>query len=100
MGFEIDPALVAQAVERARRLGLADRVTFRQDDLFQADLREATVVTLYLSGIARAVVVVSPSWPEVPSAPMAPAPRIRTSTSPLSATWAMGSRPSRSTHRT
>ena len=49
VGFEIDPSLVAQAVERARRLGLADRVTFRQDDLFQADLREATVVTLYLS---------------------------------------------------
>lgn len=49
VGFEIDPALVAQAVERARRLGLAERVTFRQDDLFQADLREATVVTLYLS---------------------------------------------------
>jgi len=49
VGFEIDPALVTQAVERARRLGLADRVTFRQDDLFQADLREATVVTLYLS---------------------------------------------------
>lgn len=49
VGFEIDPALVAQAVDRARRLGLAERVTFRQDDLFQADLREATVVTLYLS---------------------------------------------------
>jgi SAM-dependent methyltransferase len=49
VGFEIDPALVAQAAERARRLGLAERVTFRQDDLFQADLREATVVTLYLS---------------------------------------------------
>ena len=49
VGFEIDPALVAQAVERTRRLGLVDRVTFRQDDLFQADLREATVVTLYLS---------------------------------------------------
>lgn len=49
VGFEIDPALVAQATESARRLGLADRVTFRQQDLFQADLREATVVTLYLS---------------------------------------------------
>ena len=49
VGFEIDPDLVAQAVERARRLGLAERVTFRQDDLFKADLREATVVTLYLS---------------------------------------------------
>jgi len=49
VGFEIDPGLVAQAVERARRLGLTERVTFRQDDLFKADLREATVVTLYLS---------------------------------------------------
>src|SRR6202022_3699606 len=49
VGFEIDPALGAPGGERAPRLGLADRVTFRQDDLFQADLREATVVTLYLS---------------------------------------------------
>ena len=49
VGFEIDPALVAEANATARRLGLTDRVTFRQDDLFKADLREATVVTLYLS---------------------------------------------------
>lgn len=49
VGFEIDPDLVAQATERARRLGLAERVSFHQDDLFKADLREATVVTLYLS---------------------------------------------------
>jgi len=49
VGFEIDPALVAEATARARRHGLADRVTFRQDDLFKADLRDATVVTLYLS---------------------------------------------------
>jgi SAM-dependent methyltransferase len=48
VGYEIDPALVAQATERARRLGLSDRVTFKQADLFQADLRQATVVTLYL----------------------------------------------------
>ncbi len=49
VGFEIDPALVAEATATARRLGLTGRVTFRQDDLFKADLREATVVTLYLS---------------------------------------------------
>ncbi|MEX2220451.1 MAG: methyltransferase domain-containing protein [Candidatus Rokuibacteriota bacterium] len=49
VGLEIDPALVEQSTERARRLGLADRVSFRQQDLFQADLRPATVVTLYLS---------------------------------------------------
>jgi SAM-dependent methyltransferase len=49
VGFEIDPALVAESTERARRLGLADRLSFRQQDLFEADLRPATVVTLYLS---------------------------------------------------
>jgi SAM-dependent methyltransferase len=49
VGLEIDPALVAQSTERARRLGLADRLTFRLQDLFEADLRPATVVTLYLS---------------------------------------------------
>jgi len=49
VGYEIDPVLVAQATERARRLGLADRVSFRQEDLFRADLTGATVVTLYLS---------------------------------------------------
>jgi len=49
VGFEIDPALVAEANASARRLKLTERVTFRQDDLFAADLREATVVTLYLS---------------------------------------------------
>jgi len=49
VGYEIDPALVAQATERARQLGLGDRVTFKQEDLFMADLGPATVVTLYLS---------------------------------------------------
>jgi len=49
VGFEIDPALVAESTDRARRLGLEDRVSFLQQDLFEADLRPATVVTLYLS---------------------------------------------------
>jgi SAM-dependent methyltransferase len=48
VGYEIDPTLVKQAVDRARSLGLSDRVTFTQADLFTADLRPATVVTLYL----------------------------------------------------
>ena len=46
VGLEIDPALVAQSTERARRLGLADKLSFRQQDLFEADLTPATVVTL------------------------------------------------------
>jgi SAM-dependent methyltransferase len=49
VGLEIDPTLVAQSTERAQRLGLADRLSFRQQDLFEADLTPATVVTLYLS---------------------------------------------------
>lgn len=49
VGIEIDPKLVAQSAESAQRAGVADRVTFRQGDLFQADLSDATVVTLYLS---------------------------------------------------
>jgi len=49
VGVEIDPRLVAQSVESARRAGVGDRVTFREQDLFQADLSSATVVTLYLT---------------------------------------------------
>jgi len=49
VGVEIDPRLVAQSVESARRAGVGDRVTFREHDLFQTDLADATVVTLYLS---------------------------------------------------
>src|SRR6267142_529353 len=49
VGIEIDPKLVAESTESARRAGVADRVTFRAGDLFQTDLTEATVVTLYLS---------------------------------------------------
>jgi len=48
VGVEIDPALVRQARSRARLAGVADRVEFRQGDLFDVDLERATVVTLYL----------------------------------------------------
>jgi SAM-dependent methyltransferase len=49
VGIEIDPRLVAESTRRAERAGLADRVRFTTQDLFQADLRPATVVTLYLT---------------------------------------------------
>jgi SAM-dependent methyltransferase len=49
VGIEIDPSLIALSTESARRAGVADRVTFRTDDFFEADLSDATVVTLYLS---------------------------------------------------
>lgn len=48
VGIEIDPKLVALARANARKAGVADRVHFRNQDLFEADIREATVVTLFL----------------------------------------------------
>jgi SAM-dependent methyltransferase len=48
VGIEIDPALVKQATENAAAAGVADRVRFVSANLFDADLHEATVVTLYL----------------------------------------------------
>ena len=48
IGIEINPVWVRDARRIAERSGLADRVTFRVEDLFETDLHEATVVTLYL----------------------------------------------------
>jgi hypothetical protein len=45
---EIDPKLVRRARANAREAGVADRVEFREGDMFEADLSDATVVTLYL----------------------------------------------------
>lgn len=49
VGIDIDPALVAAARENARKAGVADLVQFRQADIYQANISEATIVTLYLS---------------------------------------------------
>jgi SAM-dependent methyltransferase len=48
VGIEIDPELVARARENARRARVEHLVRFEQGDIFKADIREATVVTLYL----------------------------------------------------
>ena len=48
VGIEIDPALVARAQARAREAGVEDRVEFRLGDMYAADVRPATVVTLFL----------------------------------------------------
>ena len=47
-GVEIDPRLVQRSNEEARRLGIADRVKFLRQDLFNTDFHEASVLTLYL----------------------------------------------------
>jgi SAM-dependent methyltransferase len=48
LGVEIVPDLVRVSRENARRAGVADRVEFRQQDLFETDLSAATVITMYL----------------------------------------------------
>jgi len=48
VGIEIKPHLVKEARKNAAAAGVADRTEFRQGDLFNADISEATVVTLYL----------------------------------------------------
>jgi len=48
VGVEREARLVELARARAQMAQVADRVSFTQDDLFNTDLRGATVVTLYL----------------------------------------------------
>ena len=48
VGYDIDPQRIKEANENARAAGVTDRVRFVQQDLFQAYLSEATIVTLYL----------------------------------------------------
>lgn len=47
-GVDIDPELVERANAGARKIGVADRVSFHVMDVFKADISKATVVTLYL----------------------------------------------------
>jgi hypothetical protein len=48
MGVDIDQELVDRANASARRLGVADRVQFLKQDVQVADIKRATVLTLYL----------------------------------------------------
>src|SRR6476646_8574776 len=45
VGIDLDPQRIAEANENARRNGVAGQVQFRNENLFTADFREATVVT-------------------------------------------------------
>jgi Methyltransferase domain len=47
-GVDIDPKLVEESNQRALREGVADRVRFEHRNAFDADLRDATVVTMWL----------------------------------------------------
>ncbi len=48
VGIDIDPVRIREAKENARRAGVENRVEFREQDLFQADFHEATIVALFL----------------------------------------------------
>lgn len=48
VGIDIDPVRIKEAAANAKKEGVADKVTFRNEDLFEADFSEATVITLYL----------------------------------------------------
>lgn len=48
VGIDIDPQRIKEANENARKAGVESRVRFEEGDLFEADIHEATVVTLFL----------------------------------------------------
>ena len=48
VGIELDGRMLERARRNAREAGMERLVEFRQEDLFLTDLREATVVTLFL----------------------------------------------------
>jgi SAM-dependent methyltransferase len=52
VGIDIDPQRIRESQENARAAGVSNRVSFRNEDLFEAGISDATVVTLFL-------------WPEV-----------------------------------
>jgi tRNA G37 N-methylase Trm5 len=48
VGIDIDPDRIKEANANAKKNGVEKLVKFRNEDLFRANFREATVVTLYL----------------------------------------------------
>ncbi|WP_442623342.1 SAM-dependent methyltransferase [Parasphingopyxis sp.] len=48
LGVDIDPVLVAEAEENARAAGVAERTAFRTEDLFETQIADADVLTMFL----------------------------------------------------
>ena len=48
VGIDIDPQRIKEANENVQKNGVGDKVKIMQADLFETNLSEATVVTLYL----------------------------------------------------
>jgi ribosomal protein L11 methylase PrmA len=47
-GIDIDPERIREANENAKKAGVTHLVQFRQENLFTADFKDASVITLYL----------------------------------------------------
>jgi ribosomal protein L11 methylase PrmA len=48
IGFDIDPKRIQESSETVEKNGVQDLVEIREADIFELDLSEASVVTLYL----------------------------------------------------
>lgn len=48
LGVDLDTVLLKMANENARKENVTDRVTFREQNLFETDISEATVISTYL----------------------------------------------------
>jgi len=48
VGVDLDPVRIKESLENARKADVTDRVQFFQQDLFQTEIGQATVVMLYL----------------------------------------------------
>jgi tRNA G37 N-methylase Trm5 len=48
VGIDINPERIEEAKENVQKNGVGKLVTLRNEDLFEADIKEASVVTLYL----------------------------------------------------
>ena len=48
VGIDIDPQRIQEANENAKKAGVERLVRFEENDLFKANIREASVVTLFL----------------------------------------------------
>ena len=48
VGIDIDPERIEEATANARAAGVDGQVSFRNEDLFEADIEEASAVMLYL----------------------------------------------------
>ena len=48
IGYDIDPKMVEKSIENVKNAGVEDLVSIKEADIFELDISEASVITLYL----------------------------------------------------